>query len=450
MNRIIDYFLQDWKHKDSRKSLLLRGARQVGKTHSVRKLGTTYEHFVEINFEVEPLAIKIFEKNLDCKRIIRDLNLQFGLDIVPGKTLLFFDECQIAPQAIMSLRYFYETMPELHIIAAGSLLDFEIEKIGVAVGRVEFLYMYPVSFIEYVASTNKSAISYLLDYDETQDQPEHIHNKFLDAVALYCAIGGMPYPLQRWIDKENARELSTNHIAILDAYRQDFGKYARKQQIKYVASIFQEVPKQLGCKFKYSLVEGDYRKRELTPALDLLVTAGIVHKVKYCAGQGIPIGADVDNSDYKAIFLDVALAQAELDLDIVEWLLHSDQAFVNKGSLIEAFVGQELLAYALPNRKQGLYYWHKESRSHQAEIDYLVQIHGKIIPIEVKAGTGRTLQSLQHFIQTHQDSPYGLRFSKNNYSDYENIKSYPLYAIAQVMSKAHTEIKNAILSLVTP
>ena len=447
MNRIIDYFLLEWKHKDSRKSLLLRGARQVGKTHSVRKLGKTYESFVEINFESEPLVTQIFEKNLDCRRIIRDLNLQFGYEIIPGKTLLFFDECQMAPQAIVALRYFYETMPELHVIAAGSLLDFAIEQIGIPVGRVESLYMYPVSFIEYLAATNKAVVAYILDYDERQEQPENIHNKFLEAVATYCAVGGMPYPLQEWIDKQSARELNDNHGAILDSYRQDFGKYARKLQVKYVESIFEQIPRQLGRKFKYSLVEGDFRKRELAPALSLLVTAGVAHKVLYSAGQGIPVGADVDDSDYKVIFLDVGLTQAELDLDIAEWLLHPNQAFVNKGSLTEAFVGQELLVYALPNRKRSLYYWHKESRLHQAEIDFLIQLHGNVIPVEVKAGTGRTLQSLQHFLTTHNNSPYGLRFSKNNYSNFQNIKSYPLYAIAQIMGQAHPEMKQAMLSL---
>jgi len=243
MNRIIDYFLQEWKHKESRKSLLLRGARQVGKTHSVRTLGKTYESFVEINFEAEPLATQIFEKNLDCRRIIRDLNLQFGYEIIPGKTLLFFDECQMAPQAIVALRYFYETMPELHVIAAGSLLDFAIEQIGIPVGRIESLYMYPVSFIEYLAATNKAAIAYILDYDERHEQPENIHNKFLESVALYCAVGGMPYPLQEWIDKQNARQLNDNHGAILDSYRQDFGKYARKLQVKYVEAIFEQIPR---------------------------------------------------------------------------------------------------------------------------------------------------------------------------------------------------------------
>ena len=257
----------------------------------------------------------------------------------------------------------------------------------------------------------------------------------------------MPHPLQEWIDKQNARQLSDNHGAILDSYRQDFGKYARTLQIKYVESIFEQIPRQLGRKFKFSLVEGDFRKRELAPALNLLVTAGVAHKVIYSAGQAIPVGADVDDSDYKVIFLDIGLTQAELDLDIVQWLLHPDQAFVNKGSLIEAFVGQELLVYALPNRKRSLYYWHKESRLHQAEIDYLIQIHGKIVPVEVKAGTGRTIQSLQHFLNTHNHCPYGLRFSQNNYSNYQNIKSYPLYAIAQVMGQAYPEMKQAMLSL---
>ncbi|MBP6869932.1 ATP-binding protein [Candidatus Babeliales bacterium] len=449
MNRIIDYFLQEWKHKKSRKSLLLRGARQVGKTHSVRKLGETYESFVEINFEDLPLVKNVFEKDFDCKRILRDLDLEFGFQIIPGKTLLFFDECQTAPQVIIALRYFYEKMPELHVIAAGSLLDFAIEQIGLPVGRVEALYMHPVSFIEYLAATNQNAVSYLLDYDQNQPQPENLHTKFLKEVAIYCAVGGMPHPLQSWIDDQNARQLNNNHESILMSYQQDIEKYSRKLQVKYVKSIFKQIPRQLAQKFKYSLVEGDFRKRELAPALDLLITAGVAHKITYCAGQGIPIGADTDDADYKVIFLDVGLTQAELGLDIVEWLLRPDQAFVNKGSLTEAFVGQELLTYAMPTRKQSLYYWHKESRSDQAEIDYLLQIQGAIIPVEVKAGTGRILQSLQYFMKTHSNTPYGLRFSQNNYSDFQNIKSYPLYAVAQVMSEHNPEMKAAILALIS-
>ncbi len=448
MNRIIDYFLQEWKHKDDRKSLLLRGARQVGKTHAIRKLGATYANFVEINFEAHPVARTIFDKDLDCKRIVRDLNLQFGCEIIPGKTLLFLDECQISLQAIVALRYFYETMPELHVIAAGSLLDFAINEIGVSVGRVEFLYMYPVSFIEYLAATNKAAISYILNYDAQEQQPEHLHHKFLQEVAVYCAIGGMPHPLQEWINKQNSRQLQDNLSLILDSYRQDFGKYATKFQIKYVQALFEQIPRQLGGKFKYTLVDGDFRKRDLAPALDLLVTAGVAHKVTYSCAQGIPIGADGNTSDYKVIFLDLGLTQAELGLDIIEWILHPEQAFINKGALMESFVGQELLAYALPSRKHALYYWHKESKADQAEIDYVVQLAGRIIPIEVKAGKGKTLQSLQSFLKKHPDCPYGLRFSGNNYSDYQSIRSYPLYAIAQVMTQHDEQMRKAILHLV--
>lgn len=347
----------------------------------------------------------------------------------------------------MALRYFYETMPELHVIAAGSLLDFAIEQIGIPVGRVESLYMYPVSFIEYLAATNKTAVRHILDYHEHEQQPEYIHNSFLQSVAIYCAIGGMPYSLQEWINKQNAQQVNDNHIALLNSYRQDFGKYTRTLQIKYVESLFKQIPKQLGSKFKYSLIEGDFRKRELCPALDLLVTAGIAHKIFYSTAQGIPLGADSYDMDYKVIFLDVGLAQAQLDLHIAEWLLRPHQAFINKRALVEAFVGQELLAYALPSRKQSLYYWHKETRSDQAEIDYIIQQDGYVIPVEVKAGTRRTLQSLQQFLKTHPNSPYGIRFSQNNYSDYQNIRSYPLYAIAQVITKTSPEMQLAIKNL---
>jgi hypothetical protein len=219
----------------------------------------------------------------------------------------------------------------------------------------------------------------------------------------------------------------------LDTYKQDFSKYAKKFQIKYVDLIFNNIPQQLGKKFKYSHIEVNYRKRELSPSLDLLVTAGIVHKVIHSSGQGIPLGANIDPQTFKTIFLDVALSQALLGLDLESWFLNPMQQFVNKGEIIEAFIGQELLAYSNYHAKKQLHYWQRNTPGSTAEIDYLIQSGEHIIPIEVKSGSGKTLKSLHLFLDSHKRSPFGVRFSTQNYSMYENIYSYPLYAVAQAV-----------------
>lgn len=449
MKRLVDYFLMKWRKDPFRMPLLLRGARQIGKTFAVRQLGKTYESFVEINFELTPRAIAIFEEDLYPERIIAQLSLMTKQQIIPGKTLLFLDEAQMAPSAITSLRYFYELMPELHVIAAGSLLDFAIEKHGIPVGRVECLYMYPLSFVEYLVAIGEVlAVQELLHHDKNLPLFQILHDKLLQHVAHYLALGGMPQAIQNWIMTKIAFGSAKVHTSILNVYRQDFDKYARVHQIKYVEQVFKQIPEQLGRKFKYSLVEGDYRKRELSPALDLLITAGIARKVLYASGQSVPLGAQVDVLDYKVLFLDTGLAQACMGLDLAAWFLQSDQEFINKGALVESFVGQEIAVYSACDKQQDLYYWHKDSAPQQAEIDYLMQIDRNIIPVEVKSGDGRTLKSIQYFLSTHKQSPYGIRFSTNNYSVYNHIHAYPLYAIAQVIMQTNPQLHFAIQNLI--
>jgi hypothetical protein len=254
--------------------------------------------------------------------------------------------------------------------------------------------------------------------------------------------------VQRWVDKKDPLGCAKVYSRLLSTYQQDFDKYARKLQIKYVELVFTHIPMQLGRKFKYSLIEGDYRKRELAPALDLLVTAGVAHKVYYSAGQGVPLGAQIDPQDYKVIFLDAGLAQSLLDLDIAQWFLNPQNEIINKGALVEAFVGQELLVYADPQIKNNTYYWHKDAAIGQSEVDYLIQIGATVVPVEVKSGSGRTLKSIQIFLDSHVKSPYGIRFSAQNYSVYDKIYSYPLYAVAKVMSDKNSEIRQAINKLV--
>jgi len=433
MKRLISEELISWKDASYRKPLLLRGARQVGKTFVARELGKQFNSFVEVNLETNLEARAIFERNLDAQRIMRDLSLLLQQPIIPGETLLFFDEIQIVSNAVTALRYFYELIPDLHVIAAGSLLDFAIEQVGIPVGRVESLYVYPMSFIEFLfAMKSDVVVEEILSHKEDEPLTESVHEHILSIFGEYMAIGGMPEVVKCWIETKDPARCFALHHALIDTYRQDFVKYAKKHQIKYVELIFDNIPRQLGRKFSYSAIEGDYRKRELSPALDLLVTAGIAHKVTHTSAQGIPLGANVDPQSFKLIFLDVALSQALVGLDLAAWFLNPMQQFVNKGEITEALVGQELLAYANPHSKNNLYYWQRNAPGSSAEVDYIIQKGERIIPIEVKSGSGKTLRSLHSFLQSHPNSQFALRFSAQNYSRYENIESLPLYAVAAI------------------
>jgi predicted AAA+ superfamily ATPase len=433
MFRFIDLHLKEWAQSKVRKPLLLRGARQVGKTFAVRKLGATFERYVEVNFEEQPHLKKIFDQDSDLnpERMIRDLSLALGTEILPGKTLLFFDESQAIPRVIIALRYFYEEMPELHVIAAGSLLDFAIEKVGVPVGRIGFYHLYPMSFLEFLKATGHELIlKAILNHDIHESQNEVVHDKILGILREYLAIGGMPEVVQSWTTTKDPMVCAKIHHEIIYAYRQDFGKYARDRQIKYVELIFDAAARQLGKKFKFSELEGDYRKRELAPALDLLVKAGVLHRIYQSSGQGIPIGATANYDKYKLMLLDVGLTQALLGLDLADWFLNKKTVFVNKGAIMESFVGQELRAYLEPSVDNSLYYWQRDVKGSEAEVDYLIQLQGKIIPIEVKGDKGRQLKSMHLFLDSHPDTPFGIRFSAHNYSVHQKIHSYPLYAIA--------------------
>ncbi|MFH1832446.1 MAG: AAA family ATPase [bacterium] len=449
MKRLIDYHLLEWKNSSMRQPLLLRGARQVGKTYAVRELGKTFSSFVEINFEDNKKAKTLFDQDLDPKRILREISSITDKEVIPGQTLLFFDEIQAVPEGITALRYFYEKMPELHIVAAGSLIDFAIQQVGVPVGRVQFLYMYPMSFIEFLCALGHIMIvKEILSHSAESELSVVVHDKIFGLLGNYLAIGGMPRAVECWLEKSNLRACSHVPQRLSEAYQYDFVKYGKSHQIKYLEVLFSHIPQQLGKKFKYSQV-GDYRKRELEPCVDLLVTAGVIHRVMHSDGQGVPLGAQVDMDTFKLLFLDVALSQFLLDLKTGDWLLNALQEVINKGMLVESFVGQELVAYQYSARKAYLYYWKRDARGSEAEVDYLIQHERNIIPIEVKSGTGKTLRSIQLFLDSHKNSPYGIRFSTNNYSVYEKIHSYPLYAIAKVIADADQDVKDALIWLTT-
>lgn len=291
-----------------------------------------------------------------------------------------------------------------------------------------------MSFLEFVAAEdNKAIIELIMRHDPAEPLSNPIHNKLLALLGEYLAVGGMPEVVRTWINQKKLRKCGNKQTLLVDAYRQDFSKYCKKFQVKYIDLIFDEVPRWLGRKFKYSKMPGNWRKRELAPALELLKKASVAHEVTHTSANGLPLGGEANPNRFKMIFLDIGLAQAILGLDLADWIIKPEAAIVNRGAVAEAFVGQEILAYSPPQRRGSLFYWHREAHASNAEVDYLLAHRQDIIPVEVKNSATGTLRSFHLFLKEKSSvSSHGIRFSGHNFSVYQKIHSYPLYAVANL------------------
>jgi predicted AAA+ superfamily ATPase len=433
MKRELIKELIKWKNDIDRKPILLRGARQVGKTYLIRELGKLFDDYVEINFEKTPKLRECFEQDLDPERILQELSLYIGKKINPDNTLIFFDEIGYCENAIRSLRYFYEDLTGCYLISAGSLLDFVIEEIGIPVGRVISLYLYPLSFLEFLEAKDQGMLAEAIknEYGPDKQVPDLLHHKLLRLLNEYMIIGGMPEALQKWITTDDLLKCRRIHQTIVEAYVQDFEKYAKKHQYKYVSLVFNAIPHMLGRKVVYSTISPNYKSRELQPAFELLNKANVVHPIYHSSGNGVPLGAEANIHKFKAIMLDITLTQHLLGYDPQEAFFKNGTQVVNMGPVSEAFVGQEILAYSDPYEKSSLYYWHREKRASNAEVDYLFSTQAKVIPIEVKSGASSRLVSMRRFL-SEKKVPYGIRFSNRNFEKKGNIYSYPLYAVCRL------------------
>ena len=325
-------------------------------------------------------------------------------------------------------------------------MEFAIAKVGVPVGRISMLYMYPLSFLEYLIAIEHHLIAReILHHCPGVPIEETVHTKILDLVGEYLSIGGMPEAVARWTQTKEPK--SALHVLqqIAATYRQDFEKYAKKTQVKYLEQLFRQIPHLVGKDFSYREIHGEYRKRELAPALELLERANIIHSIRCASGQGIPIGSDVNFDIFKVIYLDVGFCQAILGSDISAWFLRPLEGFENRGEIAESFVGQELICYANPENKAELYFWKRKAKNSLAEVDYLIQQGEKILPIEVKSGHGSTLRSLHMFLDSHPKSTQAVRLSSLNYSIIDKLDSRPLYAAATL---AHPNQQGALNYLV--
>ncbi len=442
--RQIDERLLDWKMSERRMPLLVRGARQVGKSTAVRELGKSFRYFLEINLEKQPSLRQFFTRDIDVKKTCELLSITQSVPIVAGETLLFIDEIQVCQEAIMALRYFKEDYPELHVIAAGSLLEFALEELpSYGVGRIRSLYMYPFSFDEFLTAQGLQAmVDYKRNMTGTKPLPEPMHVQLTEQLKSFYLVGGMPAAVAEWVESRDYRKCVRIHNDILDTYMDDFSKYKKRTSPVLLRQLLRSVALQAGQKFVFAQAVRDVHSSLIREALHLLALAGLIIPVKHSDGNGIPLGAEEDNSYVKYLFLDLGLMQTMLNVPSSDILLVTDADFVNKGAASEMFAGLELVKYCDCFQKAEMYYWQNASRNGNAEIDYLTVRNGHVLPVEVKAGRQGSMQSMWLFMRKKKLYD-GVRTSLEHFGSLEymdkeadnavrHIDIVPLYALSNL------------------
>jgi predicted AAA+ superfamily ATPase len=428
MKRFIDKKLLNWKTSELRKPLILRGARQVGKTYSVLQFGKN--HFSGnvhvIDFEKNLDVCPIFENNLNITRILAELELFLNTSITPGEDLLFFDEIQNCPRALMALRYFYEDLPELHVIAAGSLLEFALKAVSFPVGRVQFMEMYPLTFNEFLWATGKEKLVKLL----TEPEPtlsETAHRLLLQNVKEYFLVGGMPEAVRVYSETQNYKRVFEIQEQLIDTFRQDFSKYAPFADKRCLNAVLLNTARSVGQRIKYNRLAEGFTSPTIKRAFDLLQMARIVYKIPAASPAGLPLGASANERKFKASFLDIGLMQFISGIKIHEEFNKEDLLAIYNGALAEQFVAQQLIAC----NKGELYFWAREAKSSSAEVDFLTVSNGQICPIEVKSGKAGRLKSLHLLLKEFPNVPMGYVCSSQPFAELpeQRLKFIPLYAV---------------------
>lgn len=427
MFRIAEQSLQNWRTKSMFKPLLLTGARQVGKTWLMKNLGSKhFENFVYINFEKEPEFSNLFSADLNPDRIIQSIELITNHIIVDGKTLLIFDEIQEAPRALSSLKYFAENRPNLHLVAAGSLLGVALDRGSFPVGKIEFLKIYPMCFQEFLLAINQSALAQLLanrDYEIITS----FKSKFIEALRNYFLVGGMPEVVETF--KNNKGDFSQVKLvqeAILNAYMQDFAKHAPSSLIPKIMGVWNGLVSQLAKenkKFVYGLLKEGARAREYEQAIEWLINYGLIHKIYAVNKIAFPLKAYRDLKSFKLYALDVGLLSNLASIH-PQVLLQEDLFFQEfKGSLTEQYVLQELIAGGGDN----ISFWSNSQGN--AELDFVFEKKGIIYPLEVKASENLQAKSLKIFANKYP-SIHCYRTSLSNYRRESWMSNIPLYAVS--------------------
>jgi predicted AAA+ superfamily ATPase len=433
MQRLSLRNLEEWKGRARRKPLLLRGARQVGKTWLVREHAKTYKQFIEVNLEERHHLIPIFKEIYgNPQAIVKVLETEFNERIDLGSVLLFFDEVQICKESLLALRYFKEKLPQVHVIAAGSLLEFAISEMSFPVGRVDFMYLFPMNFEEFLlALRREDLVERISSLKEIRRIDDHSHEMLAKYLNEYFLVGGMPEVVSEYVNSQfsivSAAAIKQNLISNI---REDFYKYASRAKIEYVRKVFDSIPVNLGRKIKYANIDRESKSRDLLAAITLLRDAGIGYLVHHSSANGVPLSSECDLTKFKTYLHDVGLCVKMMNVGKEHW-----QSLVNKGDLAEQFVVQELLSYTREASFPELFYWHREAKSAAAEVDVVTSFNGKIVPIEVKSGSNLTSKSLGVFLNEKKAVDAAYKFSPQKFRQVGKISVLPLYAIKALVTE---------------
>ena len=433
MKRQITEKLLNWKDSSVRKPLIVRGARQIGKSYTITEFGNIYFEGTThvINFEKRIDWHSIFDLNYDITRILGELEILIGKRIIVGKDLLFFDEIQECPNAIASLRYFYEQLPALHVIAAGSLLEFALGNIPFPVGRVQLINMYPMNFQEFLMATRNELAAKLIQ-DAPKVVSESVHNMLIGELKKYFFVGGMPECVKTYAETNSMNDVFEIQSDLLATFRQDFLKYTPKIDTSCLNSVLNSIPQKIGQQIKYSGLADGYSNPTIKKAFDLLETARLFRKVKAASPAGLPLGASASDKKFKAIMLDIGLLGCLFGVSRSQEYPKTGLLTIFQGAMAEQYVGQEILAAT----NNDLFYWAREAKSSNAETDYLIGKQGKIVPVEVKSGKGGSLKSLHLLLETYSNVDEAYVFSDSNYGTIpeQKISFIPLYYVATAVA----------------
>ncbi|MBI5346106.1 MAG: ATP-binding protein [Chlamydiae bacterium] len=427
MERELKKVLIKWKNSPLRAPLIVRGARQVGKTYIIQDFGKSeFKDIVTINFETSSTFHRCFDV-MDAVAIINEIELILNIRIIPQETLLFLDEIQQCPKALQALRYFKENLPDLHVIAAGSLLEFALhdDDFSFPVGRVQFVRFYPLSFEEYLHACKETSLKEkLYEFDLKSLPPASLHLHLMNRINEYFVVGGMPSVVLAYLNTRSFLEAKYVQKGLWDSFENDFGKYAQKFQHRHLKKIFTEVPRLIGSHVKYSRIDPDLPNpaRDMKRAIELLKLAGLLHVISASSAGSVPLLYGLKENIFKMIFLDIGLVEQAMNID-------PNFPGLMSGPLAEQFVGQEFLATSDPFLETKLFFWTREQSS--AEVDYLIEHKGIIYPIEVKSGTSGKLKSLQIFLN-EKKAPFGIKISQEPLNFSKNILSVPFYLIAHL------------------
>lgn len=404
MYRDAQTFLSDWLARSHRKPLVIRGARQVGKTYLVRQFAQNKLKLIELNFENRPQLKTLFDSN-DPFVIIENLESALNIKIDINNSLLFLDEIQAAPELLAKLRWFAEDCPALPVIAAGSLLEFVLEEheFSMPVGRINYMHLEPLSFEEFLQAQGKQKLyEYLQNFELSKKIPALIHHDLIALVKEFIFVGGLPEAVASWQETRSLNEVNEIHHNLMTTYRDDFPKYSGRISTERLEDVLQGVPRLLGKKFKYSAINADVQSASIKNAFSLLCKARLCHRIACCDANGLPLASSTKEKIFKAILLDCGLVSALLGLNLQGLSTIKNIKLNNQGDISEQLVGQLLRTIQPKYIDSQLFYWTREAKGSSAEIDYIIQHGPHIIPVEVKSGVTGTLRSLHYFAYKKQ------------------------------------------------